>query len=73
MKRLSTLYILLFLPLFLIAQTKTFDMNSFRKSGTAVQASDQCFRLTEAIEWQGGSVWYKTPINLDQIKNQEGL
>jgi len=42
------------------------DMSSFRLTGDAKQVGEECFRLTEAVEWQGGAVWYKTPIDLNE-------
>ena len=49
--------------IFLSAQQKP-DINSFYGKGNARQVSDRCFRLTEAYNWQGGSVWHKEPISL---------
>lgn len=36
----------------------------FIPAGDAVKIGDNCFRLTEAIDWAGGSLWHKTAIDL---------
>ena len=62
----NLLSILSFLIAFPIFSQTALDMSSFRLTGDAKQVGDECFRLTEAIEWQGGAVWYKTPIDLNE-------
>lgn len=52
-----------FLPCF--SQNVKLDPESFRVGGDAVRTGEQCYRLTKEREWQGGSVWYKNPINLN--------
>ncbi|MEM6964425.1 MAG: OmpA family protein [Bacteroidota bacterium] len=47
------------------AQSEDFTMDDFRLGGDAVQVGDQCFRLTSAREWQGGTVWYQSPVDLN--------
>jgi len=59
------LFILLFFSGFPIF-SQELDMSSFRLTGDAKQIGDECFRLTEAVEWQGGAVWYKNPIDLNK-------
>lgn len=56
-------FLLLFLPGF--SQNIKLDTESFRLSGDAVPMGEQCYRLTREREWQGGSIWYKKPINLN--------
>ena len=41
------------------------DINSFKTHGDAIKAGQECFRLTSAMNWQGGSVWHKEPISLN--------
>lgn len=50
--------------LFLHSQEKP-DINSFRSRGDAIRVGENCFRLTAAFNWMGGSVWHKDPITLD--------
>ena len=50
----------------LFAQTPKFTTSDFRVTGDAVASGEQCFQLTSARMWQGGSVWYKNPINLNE-------
>lgn len=52
------------LPFF--AQIPNFTTSDFKVSGDAFTVGEQCFQLTAAREWQGGSVWYKKPIDLDE-------
>ena len=55
--------LLIVFPIF--SQTEL-DMSSFRLTGDAKQVGEECFRLTEAVEWQGGAAWYKKPIDLNE-------
>ncbi|MCB0633872.1 MAG: hypothetical protein KDD15_29275, partial [Lewinella sp.] len=41
------------------------DMANFRLSGDAYVSGDNCFRLTEAVDWAGGSIWYRDAIDLN--------
>ena len=47
------------------SQNIVFDKTDFVTSGDAIPTNDRCFRLTEAILWSGGAVWYKEMINLN--------
>ncbi|NNF34430.1 MAG: OmpA family protein [Saprospiraceae bacterium] len=47
------------------SQNIVFDKTDFVTSGDAIPTSDRCFRLTEAILWSGGAVWYKEMIDLN--------
>lgn len=53
--------LLLLLPVLAVAQV---DVNDFVLNGNAKRLDDECFRLTEAVDWQGGAIWYKKPIDL---------
>ena len=48
-----------------IAQAQSLNVNDFVLSGDTRQLGDRCFRLTEAVDWASGSIWYKAPIRLD--------
>ncbi len=58
-------FIFLFFSISCFSQNVKLDLESFKVSGDAVRTGDQCYRLTNEREWQGGSVWYKNPINLN--------
>lgn len=47
------------------AQKVELDRESFLMGGDAVPTGEQCYRLTKEMEWQGGSLWYKHPVNLN--------
>ena len=57
--------LLLFIALPIFSQIEL-DMSSFRLTGNAKQVGAECFRLTEAVDWQGGAAWYKKPIDLSE-------
>lgn len=40
------------------------DMAKFATSGDAYLSGNNCFRLTEAMDWAGGSIWYRDAIDL---------
>lgn len=40
------------------------DMAKFVASGDAFITGNNCFRLTEAMDWSRGSIWYKESIDL---------
>lgn len=61
MARLILFFLLL--PAVLSAQV---DVKDFVLNGNAVRLDDECFRLTEAVDWQGGAIWYKKPIDLNE-------
>jgi outer membrane protein OmpA-like peptidoglycan-associated protein len=42
------------------------DMANFRLSGDAYMSGGNCFRLTEAMDWSGGSIWYRDAIDLKE-------
>jgi outer membrane protein OmpA-like peptidoglycan-associated protein len=58
-----------FLAVFLAVEIKSqdikFDKSDFITSGDAISAGDQCFRLTDAILWSGGAVWYREMVDLN--------
>ncbi|MCB9319615.1 MAG: OmpA family protein [Lewinellaceae bacterium] len=47
------------------AQSARLNVSDFVLSGDTRQIGDRCFRLTEAVDWASGSIWYKAPIRLD--------
>lgn len=67
-------FLLLFLLLpfstlsLLVAQTRLSaeDMANFRLSGDAYVSGSNCFRLTEAMDWSRGSIWYRDAIDLNR-------
>lgn len=65
MKRLFPL-LLLFLTYYLAAQNTSLEASSFKVSGDAFRLDDNCFQLTAARMWEGGSVWYGEPIDLEE-------
>jgi outer membrane protein OmpA-like peptidoglycan-associated protein len=46
------------------AQEAVIGVHDFVLSGDAVVIGDQCVRLTPAIDWSGGSAWYREAIDL---------
>lgn len=40
-------------------------------SGDAMRDGDRCFQLTDDDYWQGGGVWYRTPIDLNHSFEME--
>jgi outer membrane protein OmpA-like peptidoglycan-associated protein len=46
-------------------QTDPLELSSFITTGTAFQTGEECFQLTSANLWQGGTIWYRTPIDLN--------
>lgn len=42
------------------------DMANFRLSGDAYLSGGNCFRLTEAMDWSRGSIWYRDAIDLNK-------
>lgn len=65
---LTFLLILLQTPsfFFLNAQSRLTaeDMAKFVPSGDAYVSGGNCFRLTEAMDWSRGSIWYRDAIDL---------
>ncbi|MCS6904985.1 MAG: gliding motility-associated C-terminal domain-containing protein [Bacteroidia bacterium] len=39
--------------------------SAFTTFGSATNLGDNCFRLTPAVNFQSGTIWYTTPINLE--------
>lgn len=64
MKIIYLFFILLINPFSIIAQRQNFSPKEFYTSGDAIIAGAQCFQLTSDNLWQGGTIWYKTPISL---------
>ncbi len=54
------LYLLSALPL--LAQQP--GPEDFLVGGETVRKGESCFRLTEAVDWASGSLWYRSPIDL---------
>lgn len=46
------------------ATLTTADMVNFRRSGDAYNTGGNCFRLTDAVNWSGGSIWHRDAIDL---------
>lgn len=46
------------------AKLTTADMVNFRKNGDAYTTNGNCFRLTDAVNWSGGSIWHRDAIDL---------
>jgi hypothetical protein len=65
MKLLYIVFLLLSFSLAGFSQNIKLDPKSFLVGGDAVRTGEQCYRLTKDSEWQGGSLWYKYPINLN--------
>ncbi len=53
------------------AQKKFVDLKEFILSADAKQDGAQCFSLTPAETWKGGSVWYRNQIDLRQSFDME--
>ncbi len=59
--------VLFFLPFsFHLLNAQAFDLSDFRLTGDAKVIDDRCIRLTEAVDWQSGSLWYIQPIDLSK-------
>ena len=74
MKLISTSCLVLFLSIFIVlssmkAQDHTFQFEDFKMNGTTVKDGKQCFTLTGDELWQGGGVWFKNRINLNEPVN----
>lgn len=50
------------LPLTIFSQRPSID--DFTLVGDTYLTTDECFRLTEAIDYASGSIWYKYPVSL---------
>lgn len=57
------IFLLFCLPSF--SQKVKLSPESFQVTGDAVSTGEHCYRLTKDQEWQGGTLWYKNPINLN--------
>lgn len=53
-----------FLPLHGQSRLTAEDMKKFVASGDAFITGGNCFRLTEAMDWSRGSIWYRESIDL---------
>ncbi len=49
-------------PSLFFAQTPSID--DFVINGQTVRTGDQCYRLTPAVDWSSGGVWYRDAIDL---------
>lgn len=69
MARFYVIFFLLTIPFFAAAQAPSHltaeDMAKFTTSGDAYVTGNNCFRLTEAVDWAGGSIWYRDAIDLN--------
>lgn len=66
MKQHLLLPFFLFLPFCLFSQNEDFTLDDFRLGGDAVQVGEQCFRLTSSRVWEGGAIWYRSPVDLNE-------
>ncbi len=57
--------VFLFFSTLIFSQDAKLSPESFRVTGDAVRTGEHCYRLTKNVEWQGGTLWYKNPINLN--------
>ncbi|MFK7771443.1 MAG: OmpA family protein [Saprospiraceae bacterium] len=57
--------VFLFFSFLIYSQEVKLTPESFRVTGDAVRTGEHCYRLTKAMEWQGGTLWFKNPINLN--------
>jgi outer membrane protein OmpA-like peptidoglycan-associated protein len=48
----------------LSSQSPPLYPNDFIITGETTQTGNQCYRLTSAIDWTSGAIWYKDPIDL---------
>lgn len=62
MLRITFLLLLNSVFIFLYAQRPFVD--DFTIQGDTYLTEDDCFRLTEAVDYSSGSIWYKRPISL---------
>jgi len=65
MKPLQLLCFALMFSTLAIAQSSQLNHKDFLTTGTAQAAGAHCFQLTPNHLWQGGTVWYKKVINLN--------
>jgi hypothetical protein len=54
------IFLLFSLPVF--SQNIKLDSESFRVTGDAVHTGEHCYRLTNAEEWQGGTLCIKNRL-----------
>ncbi len=72
-KKFVSVLLLLFLATYqlLLAQEVPFDVDDFKTTGTTYLANDQCFVLTESLAWQGGGLWFKNRVDLNEPFSME--
>ena len=64
LKTFTTLFFGLICCSILLAQKPTFE--DFTIQGSTYLTEQDCFRLTEDVDYASGSIWYKKPIDLMQ-------
>ena len=69
--KLILVLLLFFLNTTLSAQEVDFRLEDFKMTGTTHQAGDQCFNLTTNDFWQGGGLWFKNRVDLNEPFNME--
>lgn len=62
----SFLLFILFFSFHLFSQNIEITPESFKLTGDAFKKGENCFQLTSANTWEGGTVWYNTPVNLNE-------
>lgn len=55
----------------IFAQAKKIGPKDFVTSGHTTKIGANCFRLTPAMDWASGSMWHKSPIDLNAPFNME--
>ena len=67
--RISLLFLLMFFETFVgkaSAQRPTIE--DFTMSGDTYLTDDDCFRLTDELDYSSGSIWYRKPISLTSVR-----
>ena len=73
-KAYSYVWILLIWATFIsigYAQNGKFESNEFYTSGMTVKSGADCFKITPAINWSSGGVWYRDPVDLHESFEME--
>ena len=48
-----------------------YKLSDFIPTGDAYQIGENCYQLTNSALWQGGTIWYQTPIDLQHAFEME--
>ncbi len=64
-------FLFFFLLCFCVAAQKALRPSDFLTTGTAYSSGNDCFQLTAPVIWQGGTVWYREPIDLQESFEME--